>query len=95
MRIKILLLFGVVLVPIVGLAGWFDLDNYEDCVLEKMKGQQKHLLNIARKACRNEFPEKITRKNMWDGYDLSDEYAVPEKNMRGGNPSGNPPPKNN
>lgn len=59
MRIKALLLLGVIFAPMAGLAGWFDPDNYEDCVLEKMKGQERFLINTARKACRNEFPAEV------------------------------------
>lgn len=40
-------------------AGWFGPDNYDDCVLEKMKGQEtKAAIIHARKACRKKFPEK-------------------------------------
>ncbi len=37
-------------------AGWFGPNNYDDCVLEKMKGQDKSMLYTARKACEKEFP---------------------------------------
>ena len=37
-------------------AGIFGPDNYEECVLDKMKGQAKNLIYVARKACEKKFP---------------------------------------
>ena len=37
-------------------AGIFGAANYEECVLEKMKGQTVQLLGVARDACRQAFP---------------------------------------
>lgn len=34
--------------------------NYEECVLEKMKGQQQYMLSTAREACQKAFPDKST-----------------------------------
>jgi hypothetical protein len=42
--------------PLSAFAGWFGPDNYEDCVLEKMKGQNKAMISTARKACEKQFP---------------------------------------
>jgi len=38
------------------IAGIFGPDNYEECVLEKMEGQAKALIPIAKKACEKKFP---------------------------------------
>ena len=37
-------------------AGWFGPSNYEECVLEKMKGQLPYMVKTARDACRLKFP---------------------------------------
>lgn len=37
-------------------AGLFGASNFEECVLEKMKGQQPNLLGTARDACRIAYP---------------------------------------
>lgn len=37
-------------------AGWFGPDNYEDCVLEKMKGQPRNMMSLAQEACEKKFP---------------------------------------
>lgn len=42
--------------PTIVFAGWFGPDNYEDCVLEKMKGQDRAMIYTARKACEKQFP---------------------------------------
>lgn len=56
-------------------AGWLGPDNYEDCVLEKMKGQTKEMIWTARTACEKQFPfEKELRdyndniKVDWGGF---------------------------
>ena len=36
--------------------GWFGPDNFEECVLENMKGQDKFLISMARKNCEKQFP---------------------------------------
>lgn len=43
------------------LAGMFGPDNYEECVLEKMKGQEKHMLPTARGACTKKFPPEESK----------------------------------
>ena len=70
MQIKLFLLLGFIFVPMVGLAGWFDPDNYEDCVLEKMKGQDRGLISTARKACRYQFPKEIELQGQWGNVDI-------------------------
>lgn len=37
-------------------AGWFGPDNYEDCVLEKMKDQPRNMMSLAQEACEKKFP---------------------------------------
>ena len=46
------------LVAPAALAGIFGPDNYEDCVLEKMKGQERHMMRLAREACEKQFPSE-------------------------------------
>lgn len=36
-------------------AGWFSYDNYEDCMLGRMKGQDRSMYSTADKACKKEF----------------------------------------
>lgn len=45
----------VILSSILVYLNFFHINNYEDCVLNKMKGQNKNLTNIAIKACKREF----------------------------------------
>lgn len=60
---KLLYIFLAVL-PCSVNAGWFCPENYEDCVLEKMKGQDKSMISVARKACEKKFPfEKVLDVN--------------------------------
>lgn len=37
-------------------AGWFGPSNYQECVLDKMKGQPMYLLQTAEDACMKSFP---------------------------------------
>jgi hypothetical protein len=39
-------------------AGWFGPSNYEECVLEKMKGQQGYMLKTAQDACQAKFKDE-------------------------------------
>jgi hypothetical protein len=39
-------------------AGWFGYDNYDDCMLGRMKGQDKSLYRNADKACKRQFKIK-------------------------------------
>lgn len=43
-------------------ASLFGPDNFEECVLEKMKGQNSNLLKTAKDACRKAFPREIYLK---------------------------------
>jgi len=36
-------------------AGWFSYDNYEDCMLGRMKGQDSTMFPTADKACKKQF----------------------------------------
>lgn len=43
--------------PLISNAGWFSgPDNYDDCMLEKMKGQDKSMRRHAMRACEELFP---------------------------------------
>lgn len=44
-------------------AGWFGPDNYEECVLEKMKGQNTLMIFAARGACEKMFPYEKKLQN--------------------------------
>lgn len=55
-----------VISPTTAHAQWFGPKNLEDCVLDKMKGQQPNMVGIARAACLKQFPQEIL---------LTDEYA--------------------
>ena len=50
------LLFLMLLIGGFAAAGLSGPRNYEDCVLDKMKGQQPTMLAFARDACRDKFP---------------------------------------
>ena len=41
-------------------AGWFGPDNYEECVVDKMKGQDKSMLKMVEKACEAKFPKPVS-----------------------------------
>lgn len=43
-------------------AGIFGPANYEECMLEKMKGQERSMYSIASSYCREKFPPEPTRK---------------------------------
>lgn len=53
--INVILLFGMSPAQ----AGWFGPSNFDDCVLEKMRGQAPNMIGVARSACRAQFPEEI------------------------------------
>ena len=52
-------------------AGIFGPDNYEECVLDKMKGQAKSLIFIARKACEKKFPYEKNLGSYFNEYEFS------------------------
>jgi hypothetical protein len=45
-------------------SGWFGPDNYDDCVLEKMKGQAMKMIHTAHDACWPKFPDKARSKEI-------------------------------
>lgn len=81
-RIFGLLLSLLVVFPHCAIAGWFGPDNYEECMLDKMKGQDKSMRSIANNACLAKFPKPmaITEfagfgddkdiKLLWDGSNI-------------------------
>ena len=56
MNMKFAITLLVLLMPSMASAGFFGPDNYEECVLDKMKGQSKTMIHTARKACERKFP---------------------------------------
>lgn len=52
----VFLTFGILGIPNMANAGLFGPDNYDECVLEKMKGQDKSLTFHAQNACEKKFP---------------------------------------
>lgn len=44
------------------MAGWFGPSDYDECVLEKMKGQSKSVLPHARKYCKSKFQNTSDKK---------------------------------
>ncbi len=55
---RLLALLACSLAPSVAGAGLFGYSSYEDCVLDRMKGQHLSMRRIAEEACRKEFPEE-------------------------------------
>lgn len=53
-------LFGSLLAATTSFAGVFGPSNYEECVLDKMKGQAPNMMYIAKAACLKAFPEEPT-----------------------------------
>lgn len=52
----------ILLFPITCIAGFFGPDNFEECVLKEMKGQDKSMSGVAMKLCRERFPKKPKQK---------------------------------
>jgi hypothetical protein len=48
-------------------AGWFSYDNYDDCMLGRMKGQAPMMYASADKACKKEFGVEF---GIWDKSDV-------------------------
>lgn len=63
---RIFLSAAILLFATYSQAGIFGPDNYEECVLDKMKGQAKSLIPIAKKACEKKFPYE---KNLGEYHD--------------------------
>lgn len=60
MKYILLIVFSVT--SINAIAGIFGASNYEECVLEKMKGQDRWMLGTARDACFKKFPPEPTEQ---------------------------------
>lgn len=54
----VLLIFGFSVVSTSADAGIFGPSNANECVLEKMKGQDRAMIGTARAACAEQFPEE-------------------------------------
>jgi hypothetical protein len=57
--------------PFPSYAQWwrFGPKNFDECVLEKMKGQAPGMIHYARKACREQFPEEEQEEELKRGED--------------------------
>lgn len=64
MKIIFLIFFSLYFISGSANAQFWGPKNYEECVLEKMKGQHQSLLPTARQACRNEFPPPLKRQKI-------------------------------
>lgn len=53
---RTLLIVAGLMISLPAYAGWFGPSNYEECVLNKMKGQKADIEDTARDACRIKFP---------------------------------------
>lgn len=56
MNMKYAIPLIIFLMPTMASASFFGPKNYEECVLENMKGQVKTMISTARKACEKRFP---------------------------------------
>jgi hypothetical protein len=64
-RQTVILCVILVIFPLPAFAGWlFGPDNYDDCVLEKMKGQDSSMRGHAMRACRELFPIEPVEKEI-------------------------------
>lgn len=59
-------------------AGLFGPKNYDECVLDKMKGQDRSLLYNARSACEREFPSIVKLDNNKIEYTWCESSATSE-----------------
>ena len=56
MKMKAILVMLLV-APHLAIAGWFGPDNYDECIVDKMKGQEKSMMSRVVSACRSKFPQ--------------------------------------
>lgn len=71
MNIKNLIIATLIIIcTILIYISFFHINTYEDCVLDKMKGQNKNLTSIAVKACKRDFPRQLIAKNNYDKSNL-------------------------
>jgi hypothetical protein len=52
---KLLIAAGL-MISLPAYAGWFGPANYDECVLDTMKGQREYMMSSAESACRTRFP---------------------------------------
>jgi hypothetical protein len=66
--IKIIVLICLLIIPCANksYAGWFGPSNYDECVLEKMKGQKGYMLPTVRSACEKDFPYEKNITNFYN-----------------------------
>ena len=57
---KSIVVVGILLVTTNSFAGVFGPSNYEECVLDKMKGQTPNMMSLAKAACLKAFPDEPT-----------------------------------
>lgn len=87
-------LFIALLCPAVAIAGWFGQSNYDECVLESMKGVTSDVAAGAiMRSCRDKFPEKrpsdsevpLSVVNQLDGRAGMTNYGYFKGNLYNGN----------
>jgi hypothetical protein len=69
-----LIAFFIALMPMFANAGLFGPSNFEECVLDRMKGQDKSMMWVARDACTKAFPDKPTERYL-DHTKIKDEWC--------------------
>jgi len=55
-------------------AGWFSYDDYEDCMLGRMKGQPQSMYNLADRACSKQFKVEVAVPK--DGVEWEFTYSI-------------------
>lgn len=60
-KLKIILV-SILCFPVQGIAGWFGPDNFDECMVEEMKGQSKAAYPHVYKVCREKFPIEKPKK---------------------------------
>jgi hypothetical protein len=82
---SLLLVAVVLMTPLAANAGWFGPNNYEECMLDKMKGQTDSMYLTARTACAKLFKleqEMLSTRGVvkaWDYESGSVTITVDEK----------------
>lgn len=68
MKVRYFVLIAFLFITGTSYAGVFGASNYEECVLDKMKGQDRSMIYTARAACAKAFPqEELIKKELFDG----------------------------
>ena len=79
-------LFSALLIPIVSHAGWFGPSNFQDCVLEGMKGvSSDQAANAITAVCRQKFPHTPTEAEKQAAKEPAKRYGTPRINLWDGN----------